>query len=137
MRQTGFVRARHNLKLSGQMRGQCHGQRGVSLLGLLFWGVLLAFVGVVGARVFPTVLEFYTIQRTVDRIAASNPATVPAVRADFDKAQQVEYSITSINSKDLVISKENDKLQISFAYDKQIELGGPVYLLIKYEGRSR
>ncbi|MBT9495232.1 MAG: DUF4845 domain-containing protein [Paucibacter sp.] len=117
--------------------GQRSGQRGVSLLGLLFWGVLLAFTGVVAARVFPTVLEFYTIQTAVNRIAASNPATVPAVRADFDKAQQVEYSIVSINSKDLVISKENDKLQISFAYDKQIELAGPVFLLIKYEGRSR
>jgi len=111
-------------------------QRGVSLLGLLFWGVVLAFGGVVVARVFPTVLEFYTIQRVVDRIAASNPSTVPAVRADFERAQQVEYSVTSISAKDLVITKENDKLQISFAYDKQIELGGPVFLLIKYAGQS-
>ena len=111
-------------------------QRGVSLLGLLFWGVILAFGGVVLARVVTTAMEFYTIQRVVDRIAASNPSTVPAVRADFERAQQVEYSMTSISAKDLVISKENDKLQISFAYDKQIELGGPVFLLIKYAGRS-
>lgn len=116
---------------------QRRGQAGLSLLGLLFWAVLLAFTGVVAARVFPTVLEFYTIQSAVNRIAASNPATVPAVRADFERAQQIEYSIVSISSKDLVISKDNDKLQISFAYEKQIELGGPVYLLIKYEGRSR
>ncbi|MEJ6005794.1 DUF4845 domain-containing protein [Paucibacter sp. AS339] len=112
-------------------------QRGVSLLGLLFWGVVVAFAGVVAARVLPTVLEFYTIQRVVDRIAASNPATVPAVRADFERAQQVEYSMVSVAPKDLVVTKENDKLQISFAYDKQIELGGPVFLLIKYAGRSR
>ena len=58
-------------------------QRGVSLIGLLFWGVVVAFVAVVAARVFPTVLEFYTIQKIVDRIAVSNPATVPAVRAEF------------------------------------------------------
>jgi len=112
-------------------------QRGVSLIGLLFWGVVVAFGGVVAARVLPTVMEYYTIQRVVDRIAASNPSTVPAVRADFDRAQQVEYSVTSISSKDLVITKENDKLRISFAYDKQVELGGPVFLLIKYAGQSR
>jgi hypothetical protein len=35
-----------------------------------------------------------------------------------------------------VITKDNDKLQISFAYDKQIDLAGPVFLLIKYEGKS-
>ncbi|MCV2369903.1 DUF4845 domain-containing protein [Roseateles oligotrophus] len=133
MRQTEFVSSQRKV----QGRGLGRGQSGVSLLGLLFWGVLLAFTGVVAARVFPTVLEFYTIQTAVNRIAASNPPTVPAVRADFDKTQQIEYSIVSISSKDLVISKDNEKLKIAFAYEKQIELGGPVYLLIKYEGHSR
>ena len=112
-------------------------QRGLSLIGLLFWGVVLAFGAVVTARVFPTVLEFYTIQKIVDRIAISNPSTVPAVRAEFERSTQVEYSISSISAQDLVISKDNDKLQISFAYDKQIDLAGPVFLLIKYAGKSR
>lgn len=123
-----------HLRAKNRQRTQ---QRGISLFGLLFWGVVLAFTGVVVAKVFPTVLEYYTIKRVVDRIAAANPATVPAVRAEFERAKQVEFSIVSIASPDLVVSKDNDKLQISFAYDKQIELAGPVYLLIKYEGRSR
>ena len=80
--------------------------------------------------------EYYTIKRVVNRIVADNPSTVPAVRAEFDRAKQVEYSIESVSSSDLVVTKDNDKLQISFAYDKQIPLAGPVYLLIKYEGRS-
>lgn len=113
------------------------GQRGVSLFGLLFWAVLLAFVGVVGARVFPTVLEYYTIQRVINRIASENPATVPAVRADFERARQIEYSIVSITATELEVGKQNDKVKISFAYDKQIPLMGPAYLLIKYEGSSR
>ena len=112
-------------------------QRGFSLIGLLFWGVVVAFVAVEAARVFPTVLEYYTIQKIVDRIAVSNPATVPAVRAEFERATQVEYSITSVSAQDLVITKNDDKLQISFAYDKQIDLAGPVFLLIKYAGKSR
>ena len=39
---------------------------------------------------------------------------------------------SSISGKDLEISKENDRVVIRFAYDKEIELVGPVYLLIKY-----
>ena len=111
-------------------------QRGISLFGLLFWAVLLAFVGVVAAKTFPTVLEYYTIKRVIHKIAQDNPGTVPAVRAEFDKAKLVEYSLTSISSADLVVTKENEKLVISFAYDRQIDLFGPVYLLIKYEGNS-
>ena len=41
------------------------------------------------------------------------------------------------SGKDLDITKENDKVVIRFAYNKELELIAPVYLLIKYEGRSR
>ena len=62
---------------------------------------------------------------------------VPEIRANFDKQKEIEYSITSITGKDLNITKENDKVVVSFAYDKEIDLIKPVYLLIKYEGRSK
>lgn len=116
----------------------CHRQRGLTLIGLLFWGGVIAVLAVVAMKVFPTVLEYYTVQRVVDRIAASNPATVPQVRQEFDKATQVEYSIQSVKSSDLVVTKDgNDKVVIEFAWDKEVDLFGPVYLLIKYRGRSR
>ncbi|MEH0165241.1 DUF4845 domain-containing protein [Paucibacter sp. JuS9] len=112
-------------------------QRGISLIGLLFWGVFLACGAVVTAKVVPTIMEFYTIQKAVDKIAAGNPATVPAARAEFDRIRSVEYSIVSVTGADLEISKENEKVRISFAYNREIDLFGPAFLLIKYEGRSR
>jgi len=113
-------------------------QRGLSLIGLLFWGAVIACAAVVGMKVFPTVLEFYTVQRVVDRIAAANPATVPQVREQFDHATLTEYSIASIKSSDLIVTKDgNDKVVIEFSWDKEIDLFGPVYLLIKYRGKSR
>jgi type II secretory pathway component PulJ len=118
------------------MRASKAQQGGASLLAMLFWGVLLAFVGVLAARVLPTVMEYYTIQHALDRIAKANPTTVPAVRAEFERIKQIEYSIQSISSQDLVITKENDRLLISFAYDKQVDLAGPVSLLIKYQGQT-
>ncbi len=113
-------------------------QRGLTLIGLLFWGGVIAVVAVIGMKVFPTVLEYYTVQRVVDRIAAGNPATVPQVRQEFDKARQVEYSIQSISGGDLVVTKDgSDKVVIEFAWDREIDLFGPVYLMIKYRGKSR
>jgi len=110
--------------------------RGISLLGLLFWAVLLACGCVVVAKVVPTVMEYYTIQNAINRIAKNNPGTVPAAKAEFERIKQIEYSIQSITGNDLVVSKENDKVRISFAYERQIELFGPVSLLIKYQGHS-
>ena len=88
-------------------------QRGLSLIGLLFWGAVIAVTAVVAMKVFPTVLEYYTVQRVVDRIAAGNPSTVPQVREQFDRATVTEYSIQSIKGSDLVVTKDsNDKVVI-------------------------
>ncbi|RZJ10271.1 MAG: DUF4845 domain-containing protein [Rubrivivax sp.] len=112
-------------------------ERGLSLIGLLFWGAMVALVAVIGMKVFPTVLEYYTVQRVVDRVAAGNPSTVPQVRQEFERARQIEYSIQSITGSDLVISKDaNDRVVIEFSWDKEVDLFGPVYLMIKYRGKS-
>lgn len=112
-------------------------QRGVTLFGLLFWAVVVGFVALIGMRVLPTLNEYFTIQRTVNKIATEGAATVPEIRNAFEKQKDIEYAISSISGKDLVITKENDKVVIQFAYDKEVELMKPVYLLIKYEGRSK
>lgn len=113
-----------------------HG-RGITLFGLLIWAIVIGFVALLGMRVLPTVNEYFTIQKAVSKIAAEGFSTVPEIRAAFEKQKDIEYSITSISAKDLDITKENDKVVIRFAYDKEVEIMSPVYLLIKYEGSSK
>lgn len=112
-------------------------QRGLTLFGLLFWAMLVGFGGYLLVRILPTINEYSTIRRTVDTIAKSQPGTVAEARQLFDKQKDLEYSIGSISGKDLVVTKENDKVVISFAYDNVIPVYGPVYILIKYSGSSR
>jgi hypothetical protein len=61
---------------------------------------------------------------------------VAEVRSSFDKAAQID-DITSITGKDLDVTKQGDKIVVSFAYNKEIPIGGPAYLLLKYAGRSK
>ena len=110
-------------------------QQGVTLFGLLFWAVIVGFLALIGMRVLPAINEYFTIKRTVAKIA-SEGTTVPEIRSAFEKQKDIEYSIVSITGKDLVITKENEKVVVSFAYDKEVELVKPVFLLIKFEGRS-
>ena len=112
-------------------------QRGITLFGLAFWAFLFGFSAYLLIRTLPTVNEYYTIQKAVDNIAKAQPPTVAEVRQAFDRQKDLEYSISSITSKDLIITKENDKVVIAYAYDKLVPIMGPVYLLIKYEGRSK
>ena len=112
------------------------GQRGFTLFGLLFWAIVVGFLALIGMRVLPALNEYFTIKRAVNKIT-SEGTTVPEIRNAFERQKDIEYSITSISGKDLSVTKENDKIVVSFAYDKEIELMAPVFLLIKYEGRSK
>lgn len=109
------------------------GQRGITLIGVLFWGALLAGAGVLTAQIVPTVVEFQTIQKAVNKAKEGN--TVPEVRMIFDKAASVD-NITSIKGKDLDVTKENDKVVVSFAYQREIHITGPAFLTLKYSGKS-
>ena len=111
-------------------------QRGITMFGLLFWAIVVGVTALVAMRVVPTTVEYYTIVKAVNRITGEEPGTVPQVRAAFERTKAIDL-ISSISGKDLEITKENEKLVISFAYNSEIELIKPVYLVIKYEGRSK
>ncbi|MEO6017740.1 MAG: DUF4845 domain-containing protein [Polaromonas sp.] len=113
------------------MRNQ---QRGISFIGILFVGGVLAFTGVIAAQVIPTLIEFQAITKAASK--AKEGSTVAEVRAIFDKAAAVD-DIKSINGKDLDVSKEGEKTVVGFAYNKEIHIGGPAYLLLKYTGKSK
>ena len=88
------------------MGAELHGsarQRGVTLFGLLFWAIVVGFFALVGMRVLPTMNEYFTIQRTVNKIASEGATTVPEIRSAFERQKDIEYAISSIGGKDLVI----------------------------------
>ena len=112
-------------------------QRGITLFGLLFWAVVVGAVAVLLMKLFPAINEYRTIQGMVNAVAKSGASSVPEVRAAFDQRKTVEYGVESISSRDLEITKDNEQIVISFAYDKEIELVDPVFLVIKFKGHSR
>ncbi|HJW11828.1 MAG TPA: DUF4845 domain-containing protein [Albitalea sp.] len=111
-------------------------QRGITLFGLLLWAIFIGFFALVAMRVLPTMNEYFTIQKAINKIANEGLTTVPEIRRAFEKQKDIEYSIKSIAGKDLEITKENDKVVIRFAYDAEIELMEPVFILIKYKGSA-
>jgi hypothetical protein len=112
-------------------------QRGITLIGLLSWAIVAGFGGYLAVRIIPTVTEFYTIQSVVNRLAAGQATTVAEIRRAYDRQKEVDATISSVNAGDLDITKENDKIVIRFAYEKEVDLFGNVFLLIKYAGRSQ
>lgn len=111
-----------------------HQQRGLSFIGLLFFCVILVCAGILAAQVFPTLVEFQAITKAANK--AKEGTTVAEVRSIFDKAAAID-DIKAITGKDLEVTKEGDRTVVSFAYNKEIHMAGPAFLLLKYTNKSK
>ena len=109
-------------------------QSGISFIGLLFVAGVLACVGVLGAQAFPTFVEFQAVQKAAQK--ASQGGTVAEVRQIFERATAID-DIKSLTAKDLDVSKNGDKVVVKYAYNKEIHMFGPAFLLLKYAGQSK
>ena len=109
-------------------------QHGMSLIGLIFVLGILVMIAILGTKVAPTVIEFMSIKKAI--VAAQKAGnTSGEIQRSFDKQAEVGY-FDAVNSKDLVIVRNGEVWDVSFAYAKKIPLFGPASLLLEYEGTT-
>jgi hypothetical protein len=112
-------------------------QRGVTLTGLICWGVILALAGILAAKVVPEVIDFYKIKKIVASTAnnAEN-MTMHEIRRSYERYADVD-GIVTVKPADLDIYKEGGSVIIAFAYETRIPLFLNVSLLLDFQGASR
>jgi len=109
-------------------------QRGLAFLGLVFLAVVAVSVVAIGGQSVPIFIEYQAVIKAAKK-AAREGATVPEVRAIFDRAATID-TITSIQGKDLEVTKHNERVQVAFSYSREIHLVGPAYLVYRFEKQT-
>lgn len=109
-------------------------QRGLSLIAVVFYGLIVVFLMIIGFKLVPAVTEYLAIERAVQKIKNEH-TTVGEIRAAFDRHVAVDY-ITSINSRDLDITKDNDRVVISYSYSYSVPIMDNVRLVIDFSGTT-
>ncbi len=109
-------------------------QTGLGLIALIFVGLLIVALLIIGAKLVPAVTEYLAIEKAVQRIR-NEADTVPQLRAAFDRYAQID-DIKSLKGRDLDITKESDKVVISYAYTYQIPITDSVRLVIDFSGTT-
>ncbi len=110
-------------------------QRGLSLVALLFVGLIVVALLMLGAKLVPAVVEYIAIERAVQKIK-NEANTVGEIRAAFDRHATID-DIKSITSRDLDITKEGDRIVISYAYTYNVPILDNVRLVIDFSGTTR
>jgi Tfp pilus assembly protein FimT len=109
-------------------------QQGISLVGLIFVAAVLGVVGVFGAQIVPSFMEYRAIKNSI-AFAKASGGSVQDMRSSFDKNADVGY-IKSIAGRDLMFSRDNGNIEISFAYERKFPIFLNATLLIDYSGTT-
>lgn len=110
-------------------------QHGMSMLGLLIVALVVVFFAIMGMKVVPSVLEFWSITKSIKGMVSSgearsgNPA---AVRQAFDRFAEIN-AVTAIRGADLLITKSGSRMEIGVSYSDKIPLVGPASLVMDYD----
>jgi len=113
-------------------------QRGVSLTGLLISAVLLIVVCLVGFKLAPSYMEYFTVKKVLKEIALNPEAksgNAKDVQLAFSKYQMVE-GIKVIEPADVVISKEGSEVTLSASWTVKIPFVSNISVVIDFEATS-
>lgn len=113
-------------------------QQGLSLSGLLLWSVILVMFAIAGLKIAPAYLEYSTIKKTlvaVGKEANTQQANLNQIRIAFAKRAQVD-NITTVNSNDIKIQKEGNRILLGVEYTVKIPLASNVSLTIDFNAQS-
>ncbi|MCW5322496.1 DUF4845 domain-containing protein [Verminephrobacter aporrectodeae subsp. tuberculatae] len=108
-------------------------QRGLSFLGLVFLAVLALMALAIVVRSVPIFLEYASAKKAIQK--AKDGISVADARETFDRAAAIG-DVHSIKGSDLEVSKQGDKIAVSFKYSREIHLFGPAYLTYRFEAQT-
>ncbi len=114
-----------------------NGQQGLSLIGLLIVGGLLAFVLLIGFRAVPAVNEYFAVKRNITVIAQEGDggATMTELRRSFDRRAHID-DIVTITGTDLDIYKQGGKVIVEVHYSRKVPIAGNVSLLFDFSATT-
>ena len=113
-------------------------QQGITFLGMLFVGALVALLAITAIRIVPAYTEFMTVEKVLKAMQKDplDTMTPKEIKTSFDKRASIDY-ITVVNSEDLIIERSDSGATVlSIEYQVVKPIIGNVSVLLDFSAHS-
>jgi hypothetical protein len=112
-------------------------QSGLSIIGFLFVAAVVVTFAMIGFRVLPSYIEYFSVQKTLRQTLENSRegVTLAEFRRDFDLKSSADY-IDSVRGSDVDLLKQDNQLIASAAWTKTLHLVGNVSLLLDFQASA-
>ncbi len=113
-------------------------QRGVTMVGMLLWGIVIVFLALLAMKLVPAYTEYITVRKILTDIgkeAGSKDMSNPEIRERFSKRAMID-NITTVTPADLRINRMSGKTVVTVDYSFQTPLVANISLLVDFSATS-
>jgi len=111
-------------------------QRGMTIVGFLMVSAVVIIFALVGFRVLPAYIEYFTVQKALQlTLAEPGNLTPQDIRSSLDRRIAADY-IDSVRASDVTVSKEGNQIVASLAWQKILHMVGNASILLDFEASA-
>jgi hypothetical protein len=98
-------------------------QRGVSLMGAIFWMALIGFTGVMAAKLLPAYIDYFAVRKMFAAMEQNGETkgTVGNIRDAYDRRNAIE-DVKAVVGRDLDISKAGGETVVTAAWSQKVPM---------------
>ena len=112
-------------------------QRGLSILGFLFVAAVVIVVVMVGFRVMPAYIEYYSVRKALEQSLedAKDLNSAAEIRNAFQRRADAGY-IESVDAKDVEVTKTKNEVTASVSWTRKLPMVANASILLEFEATA-
>jgi hypothetical protein len=111
-------------------------QRGLTIIGFLLVAAVVIIFALVGFRVMPAYVEYFTVKKALEQTLAEPGNLTPQdIRRSLERRIAADY-IDSVRASDVTVSKEGNQVVASLAWQTVLHMVGNASILLEFEASA-
>jgi Tfp pilus assembly major pilin PilA len=111
-------------------------ERGITLIGFLFVAIVVVIAALIGFRVLPAYVEYFSVQRALQTALEDSPTgNVAEIRRAFDRKLVGGY-VESVRPTDIHVSRQGNVITASIEWQRVLHMIGNASILLEFDASA-
>ena len=113
-------------------------QAGLTILGFLLVAAVVIFFAMVGFRVVPSYVEYYSVKKSLDDTMRSgnvDPNNLRLFRDELARRLQTSY-VENVKANDAIVQRTGNQVTAELSWERRLHMFGNAYILLEFEAKS-
>jgi len=120
---------------AGRLPGR---QSGLTIFGFLVVAAVVVVFAMVGFRVVPSYIEYYSVRKALDDAMRGNtadPNNPTAFRNELARRLETSY-VDNVKAADVILQRSGGQIIAELAWERRLHMWGNMYILLEFEATS-